>query len=152
VSDGTTVAERCAVVTSRTLEHVGEWKVELTSNTVDELFAELARVVAEAIGPRASSPHAPFWEHVDLTARDYATLLVDWANELIGRSEAAERAYGNVRNLIVEASPEGSLRLEADVLGEPVEEWVSPVKAATYHGATVEQQDDGWRAVVLLDV
>ena len=33
-----------------------------------------------------------------------------------------------------------------------VEEWVSPLKAATYHGATVERQDSGWRAVVLFDV
>jgi Archease protein family (DUF101/UPF0211). len=54
--------------------------------------------------------------------------------------------------MIVAASPDGSVRLEADVLGEPVEEWVSPLKAATYHGATVERQDSGWRAVVLFDV
>ena len=76
--------------------------------------------------------------------------------------------------MIVAASPDGSVRLEAaatdlghpievpvgpgtlgrvmNVLGEPVEEWVSPLKAATYHGATVERQDSGWRAVVLFDV
>jgi SHS2 domain-containing protein len=137
---------------SQTLHHVGEWKVELRADTLDELFAELARMLAEAAGSRRT-PSAPrAWEHVELEARDRAALLADWANELIGRSEVAGRAYGDVRNLIVETGPAGSARLIADVRGDPVDEWVSPVKAATYHGATVERQAGGWRAVLLFDV
>ena len=136
---------------SRTLQHVGEWKVELRANTVDELFVELARVVADATGPRGSPPAPGEWEHVELAARDYATLLVDWANELIGRSEVVARAYGTVRNLIIESAPGGPARLSADVRGEPVMEWASPLKAATYHDAAVERQGD-WRAIVLFDV
>jgi len=136
---------------SRTLQHVGEWKVELRAGTLEELFAELARVVADAAGPRGSPPAPGDWEHVELAARDCTTLLVDWANELIGRSEIEQRAYGSVRNLIIESAPGGPARLSADVRGEPVVEWVSPVKAATYHGAALERQGD-WRAIVLLDV
>ena len=39
----------------RTLEHVGEWKIELRATSVSELLVEMALVVAEAIGPRAPS-------------------------------------------------------------------------------------------------
>ena len=143
----------CAMTaSSRTLQHVGEWKLELRADTIEELFAEIARVLADAAGP-VRTPLAPgAWEHVELEARDHATLLVDWANELIGRAEIAGRAYGDVRNLIVESGSMAPARLVADVRGEPVDEWVSPLKAATYHAATVERLGNAWRAVVLFDV
>lgn len=137
---------------SQTLQHVGEWKVELRADTIEELFVELARTLAHAAGP-VSTPRGPgAWEHVELEARDRVALLVDWGNELIGRSEVGGRAYGDVKHLVVESEPTSPARLVADVRGQPVEEWISPVKAATYHGATVERQGSGWRAVVLFDV
>lgn len=152
---------------SRTLQHVGEWKVELRADSLRELFAELARVVAQAIGPRRVSTSPGEWEHVALEARDHAGLLVDWANELIGRSEVAGCAYIDVPNLRIEPcydpsaeherdqpSPGGdtAIRLVAEVRGDPVDEWVSPLKAATHHGAVVERQGSAWRGVVLFDV
>lgn len=136
---------------SRVLEHVGELKVELEADTLGELFAELARVIADAIGPHVVRESAD-WERVELTARDAPTLLVDWANELIGRSEVAGLAYWKTHILEIVQGPPA--RLAADVLGGAVDEWVSPIKAATYHGAVVERpkDKDHWRAVVLLDV
>lgn len=136
--------------TSRTLEHVGEWQVEVRADTIEELFAELARVLAEAAGP-CRPARATEWESVELEARDLAALAVAWANELIGRGEISGRAYGNVRHLTIE-STSSPVRLAADVSGDLVDEWVSPVKAATYHGAVVEQQGREWRGVMLFDV
>ena len=137
---------------SRTLHHLGEWKVELRGDTIKELFAELARLLGEATGSVRASSVARAWEHVELDAPDQVTLLVDWANELIGRSEVGGCAYGDVRNLTVESGPTSAARLVADVRGAHVDEWVSPLKAATYHGATLERQGSEWRAVVLFDV
>lgn len=137
---------------SRTLHHIGEWKVEVRADTVEGLFVEFARVLAGVTGP-SRSPLAPAaWERVQLEARDHATLLVDWANELIGRSEVAGRAYGNVRHLTIDSASPPGVRLAADVRGDPVDEWVSPAKAATYHDAVVERERGGWRGVVLFDV
>jgi SHS2 domain-containing protein len=149
--------------TSRTLEHVGEWKVELRADTLPELFSELARVLAEECGRRLPSAAPCAWEPVELRAPDLAALLVDWANELIGRSEIATSAYGDVDQLVIEPvpttaatasppTPVTALRLLAGVRGYPVDEWLSAVKAATYHGATVERQGKEWRGEILLDV
>jgi SHS2 domain-containing protein len=138
--------------TSRTLQHVGEWKVELRAAAIEELFVELARILADAAGPRRPTDTPRAWERVELESDDHATLLVDWANELIGRSEVAGRAYGGVRNLVIESAPDRAVHLSADVRGDPVDEWVSPVKAATYHDAIVAREESEWHAVVLLDV
>ena len=138
--------------TSRTLHHVGEWKVELRASTLEELFIQLARTLARAGGPCSEEPSGTAWERVELDAQDHATLLADWANELIGRSEAAVLTYQDVRHLVINRRPDGAVQLTADIRGAPVAEWRSPVKAATYHDASVSRVANEWRAVILLDV
>lgn len=135
----------------RSAPHVGEWKVTLRADTVAELFAEGARVVSRACGRTAGAPAA--WERVSLSARDAPTLLADWLNELIGRSEVECRAYGEVRGLTLAAQPASTeVRLDAEVRGTPVARWRSPLKAATYHDLSVAETNGGWRAQVVLDV
>jgi SHS2 domain-containing protein len=131
--------------TSRTEEHVGEWKVSLRADSIEELFAEAARVVSRACGPATGEPGD--WEPVELRARDDATLLVDWLNELLGRSEVTGRAYDEVRGLTVR---DGGLA--GEVRGKRVRQWRSALKAATYHGLVLERAGRRVSAVVLFDV
>lgn len=144
---------------SRTLQHVGEWKVELRADSLEQLFVELARVIAGETGARsATRAAADTWERVSIESRDYPSLLVDWANELIGRSEIMGCAYGDVRSLRIERGPADQpranepARLSAEVRGQPVDEWRSALKAATYHEVLVEHTDGEWRGQVLFDV
>ncbi|HVA57753.1 MAG TPA: archease [Gemmatimonadaceae bacterium] len=143
----------------RTLAHVGEWRIEVRADSREEVFAEVARQIARAAGPTVGSDGD--WERVALAARDDATLLVDWANELIGRGEAAGRAYAEVRNIALAPSgdtPAASTaafqrsQLTAEIRGRRVPEWRSPLKAATYHGAAFERRRTRWFAALLFDI
>lgn len=146
-----------------TVEHVGEWRIEIRADTVEDLFAEVARFVAAETGVRVGA-FGP-WEDVMLEAHDHEGLLVDWANELIGRSEVLARAYSEVRNLVItptvtssaeDALPASTsdvrLTLRAQVRGQPVTSWESSLKAATYHGVSVRRVANEWRADLLFDV
>ena len=137
-----------SAVTS-SLEHIGEWKVEIAADSLEEIFEEVARFIAASNGVTSHGPVK--WEPVVVVARDTPTLLVDWANELLGRSEANDRAYASVRNLLIDEHP-NEMRLTAEVSGLPVHIWSSPLKAATYHSMQIEQRGRRWYAVVLLDV
>lgn len=130
---------------ARTQEHVGERKLSIRADTLEDVFREAARVVSRAAGPARGEPGP--WEHISLTGRDPASLLVDWINELLGRSEVHARAYDDVRDIAVDGS-----HVEAEVRGRPVIAWRSPIKAATYHGLRLERQRGRWAAQVLLDV
>ncbi len=130
---------------ARAREHVGEWQITVWADTPEELFAEAARAVARQCGPVKGEPGP--WEHIELSARDQATLLVDWLNELLALSEIEGRAYAYMQALTVR---DGALT--AEVRGRKVSRWQSPVKAATYHGLSLERQGSRWKAVVLLDV
>lgn len=136
---------------SRTLHHLGEWKIELLADSREELFAELARVLADAAGPAPLQRASTKWESLELEARDLATLLVDFANELVGRAEVTGCAYRVVRGVTLDES-ESAVRLAAELRADRADGAVSPVKAATLHGASAERMAHGWRAVVLLDV
>ena len=135
---------------TRTVEHVGEWQVALTADTLEELFAEVARAIAGSAGAKPGEPAD--WEQVSVTARDVSTLLADWANELLGRSEATGRAYGDVRGVRIRDQRDGTVGISAEVRGRSVEDWRSPLKAATYHALTLEQRGRRWHATMLFDV
>ena len=130
-------------------DHVGELALALEAETLVELFAEAARVVSRECG-EPEGPPGP-WEKIELGARDAATLLADWLNELIGRSEVEGREYADVRGLRI-ADVAGETRLSAEVRGRPVPTWTSALKAATYHGLELERVGKTWRARVLFDV
>ncbi|HEY9229922.1 MAG TPA: archease [Gemmatimonadaceae bacterium] len=136
------------VATSRTQEHVGEWKLTISADSLDDLFREAARVVARAIGPTQGEVGEP--QHVSLAARDTATLLADWMNELIGRSEVDGVAYDDVRVVVIE-SQDGST-LDAEIRGRIVRAWQSPLKAVTYHGLALTSVNDKLRATLVIDV
>jgi SHS2 domain-containing protein len=134
---------------TRTEEHVGEWKVTITADSLEETFREAARLVARECGPTRGANGD--WERVSITARDMATLLADWLNELIGRSEVDGRAYADVRIAGIGDSA-GDAFVDAEIRGKPVRVWRSPLKAATYHGLTLDRDGDRLRATVLIDV
>jgi SHS2 domain-containing protein len=138
-------------------DHVGELELALEADTLEDLFAEAARVVSRECG-ETEGPPGP-WERIELASQEPATLLADWLNELIGRSEVEHRAYGEVRGLTlrnprdaVGAAPGEGWRLVAEVRGRTVRSWESALKAATYHGLELARREGRWRARVLFDV
>lgn len=126
-------------------EHVGEWKLSIWADSLDEIFAEAIRVLADECGEPAGEPSE--WEEVSVRARDNATLLVDFLNEIIGRSEIEERAYFDIDRMRIRDG-----MLTARLRGASVKTWTSPLKAATYHGLELEQEGGRWKAIVLFDV
>ncbi len=135
----------------RTPEHVGEWKVTVSGTTLEDIFVATARLIARAAG-HTTDEQLSEWEPIEVTARDIATLLADWANELIGRTEVSGRAYTELRAVEVSLRERGSARVTAQLRGKRVTQWSSPLKAATYHSLSLEKEGGEWRAQVLFDV
>lgn len=134
---------------TRTTEHVGEWQIAIAAGSREDVFTEVAAFVARAVSGRRA--RTATWESVTVDAPDLPGLLVNWANDLIGRAEAGELVYDATRAVSVQSTASG-WRVEADVRARPVRGWRSPLKAATHHGVVIEQVGARWRAVLLLDV
>lgn len=131
----------------RLVEHTGEIELFIEAPEVSALLEEAARALAEIMADDAAGTPDGAVEHVELTARDTASLLVDWLNELVYRADVHKRVYANVK--IDRAS---DTRLEATLRGRTPRAPRTAVKAATWHRLSVTKTAEGVRASVVLDV
>src|SRR3970040_421929 len=100
-------------------DHVGEWKVTISGRSIEDVFVATARVIANAAGHTTDDAPAE-WESIEVTARDLPTLLVDWANELLGRSEVTGLAYSELHTVRGAHLNDRSVRVSAQLRGKPV--------------------------------
>jgi SHS2 domain-containing protein len=89
------------------------------------------------------------WIDLEVRSRDREALLVDFANELVGRGEAENRAYDQVTDIVID---DHAAALRARARGRAVSLWRSPLKAATYHAASLRPEGQGWHAQLVFDV
>ncbi len=128
-------------------EHTGEIVLRVRAPSLDGLFVEAARGLAELClgGKRVLPSGDP--RTLSLAARDSAALLVDWLNELIYLAET-ER-WVALEFEAVEVTPT-ALRMRAK--GATLDRAPSLVKAATMHGLHLVREDGMVQADVVLDI
>ncbi len=125
--------------------HTAEVELEIQAPTEEDVFGEALQAVAELIGNGPGGGTAGS-DELAVEARDRATLLAHWLEELVYRAET--------ENLI----PEEAERVELTEDGvRAIVRWRhgSPrplVKGVTYHRLAFEAVDNGVRATVIFDV
>lgn len=119
----------------------------LDAPDLPSLFSQAARGLAELMVERPEAIVAQEPLEVTVEGRDAEALLVSWLDELIYQTEVTGKVYPVVERIELQ---EG--KLSARVLGGPPEAFKTSVKAATFHGLSIEETEEGTRAAVVLDV
>jgi SHS2 domain-containing protein len=140
----------------RYLDDIGTADIafEATGRDLPELFAAAADATTnvmidnlEAIEPRET-------RQIELLNDNIEMLLFDFLQELIFFKDA-RRLLLRVHEVQVDQRDEMYL-LRAKVAGEELDDTRhqqrADVKAVTLHGFSVQKQNDGWNAKVLLDI
>ncbi len=133
-----------------TFDHTADLGLRITADDLDELFAEAARgltsLLIEDPGTLASDDLA----EISVTGEDPDLLLLDLLGELLFRFDTSGFLG---REFAINRTTDG---LRADVRGEVVasqsHRLAREIKAITYHGLKVEQQDGRWLAEVIVDI
>lgn len=132
------------------LEHTADLGFWVTADDPRQLFAAAVGALAELMvsGPREGDIS---WLPLELSGSDLAELLVALLNEVVYLWDA--------ESLLAVALELGELtpvrlvgRLGVLPRDPARHRTAEPVKAVTYHAASVEPQGQGWRAQVILDV
>jgi len=112
-----------------------------------EVAGEAGRALASlTLGeplPEAAGP----WREIEVHSPDAVALLVDWLNELIYLAESEH--WMPLEFDVVEAT---GTYLHARTRGRSLGTSPSLVKAATHHGAQLEEMDGVLEAHLLLDI
>jgi SHS2 domain-containing protein len=138
------------------IPHTADIGLRAWAPDLDGLFEEGALGLAElAAGSSADPPHtADATVPVELEADDLVGLAYAWLNELIGIAEIRRAALVSIEDLDVEGVAPARLsgRVTLRSFGGPMRGPLRHLKAATYHGLTVERTGSGWTLVAYLDV
>jgi len=126
------------------VEHAAELELVIEAPTEAAVFADALTAFAELVG----DGDADGVRHtIELEADDLGALLVDWLNELVYLAEVERFVPEHLTNLELHGT-----KLRATVRGRGGEPRPL-VKAVTLHGAALERdEEEGWRARVVLDV
>jgi len=128
-------------------EHRGELEIRIEAPSLQALFAEAGRALAEMMQGTPLEPPTAWSDDVVVEAGDREALLVDWLNELVFRSEVTKVLFTEL-----EITHLSDRQLVAAIRGTRVERLRNPVKAATYHGLSIVERAGGLTATVILDV
>lgn len=131
-------------------EHTADIGLRASGSTLPELFINAAAgmesllVAPEQIEARVS-------REVSAEGHDPVSLLVSWLNELIFLFDTE---YLLLKQFAINELT--STHLRATVSGEPYDatrhDLSSAIKAVTWHEASVESDDEGYQASVILDI
>jgi SHS2 domain-containing protein len=131
------------------LEHTADLKIKVSGQDLAELFINAALAVAEQQKPGITDQprEKEEWESAEIQSADLNSLLVDWLNEILSRSDLNGRVY---RHFKIEDLSENYLR--AKMTGQKVEQKQIEIKAATYHGLNIKKTNDHWEAIIIFDI
>ncbi|HEX8795791.1 MAG TPA: archease [Polyangiaceae bacterium] len=128
-------------------DHVGEVQLRLGAASLPGVFEEAARALAELMCAEGGEPEGEPVP-VRIGAPDREALLAAWIDELVFLSETHKRVWVEAR---IERLTDREL--VAVVRGFEPAALRTQVKAATLHGLTIRETDDGrCEATVVLDV
>ena len=135
------------------LEHTGDIGIRAYGGTLEELFANAALGLLEAIAD-LSTVGTTKQTQIEVFAESQEELMVAWLDELNFRHEVEEIFF---RQVEIREISEAPYKLVAVAYGEPVDFTkhviYTEIKSITYHQLIVKQlPDDRWMAQVIFDL
>jgi SHS2 domain-containing protein len=128
------------------LEHTADLALRIYGRTLRELFANAAYAMFSQLADLG--PIAPMVQReVAVEGIDYESLLVNWLNELLYLQETRGEAY-----VTFEIDRLSRRHLQATVHGDRTENIHTLIKAATYHGLSINRTQGWYTSTVVFDV
>jgi SHS2 domain-containing protein len=131
----------------RWIDHTSEVQLQVEAESLGGLAAEAGQALGLLLLRGAAPEPAGPSRELAVDSVDREALMVDWLNEILFVAET--ELWVPVEFEILESSP---TRLRAAARGVPVEDRPAQVKAATFHGLRVEEEDGGVQAEIIFDV
>lgn len=126
--------------------HTSELEMTLAAPTFPALCEEAARGLSDAIAAGTRPAATTRWERARIEGIDRAALLVTWLDELLYLVERTGLLPAETQ---VEQATDGALDARVGLAAGPL---IVHVKAATWSGLDVVEDERGVHATVVLDV
>lgn len=139
----------------RPLDHTADRSIEAWAPDLPDLFCAAAEGMFSESADCAQVAADHDWS-IQVQAASLEDLLLAWLSELLWIAERDEVVLCRFEISDLQQAEQGPCRVRGLAWGGPVPadspHTGAPVKAVTYHGLRVWQQDDLWRARLVFDV
>lgn len=129
------------------IPHTADWSFRAFGRNQRELFANAAHALFTLQGAEPRGNAKTVERDVVVAEIDLESLLVSWLNELLFLQEQHREVYDQFNFSRLNATA-----LDARITGKPRGKMDKIIKAVTFHNLKIEQTQDGWQAVVVVDV
>jgi SHS2 domain-containing protein len=133
-----------------TFDHTADLGIRIRAGSIDALFAEAAEALFAVVITDLATVQPLVEREVILPADELDLLLFDWLKQLLYWWDAEHLLFGKFSVQV------GDKGLTGKAWGEPLDrqrhQLEHEVKAITYHGLVVAQENDGWLAEVIVDI
>jgi SHS2 domain-containing protein len=134
----------------KTFPHTADLGLRIRALTREALFADAARGLFSMLVVNLEDVRPIQQIRIELHGDELEYLLFDWLTELLYRFETEHLLLRDF-----DVTFDGST-LSATCRGEPMDparhQMDHEVKAITYHGLRIIQEDNGWLAEVIVDI
>lgn len=132
------------------MEHPADLRIQAFGKNLPDIFVNMALGMAsQQLGIKKGGGFLRSdekKEEIIIEALDRESLLVNWLNEILYRSEVNKKTYIDFKVLEFKESP---CRIRAEVSGVRLNVKKEDIKAVTYHGSQIKKDKQGWTAVIL---
>ena len=135
------------------LEHKADIKIKVFGKTLEELFENAALAMVSILKHDANlrmDANAANVEKIKIQSSDQETLLADFLNEILAKSQINKKVY-KVKSIKFKVLNK-RVELEAEIVGFPIENFDEDIKAATYHDLKISEKGGSFEAIVLFDI
>ncbi len=133
-----------------TFDHTADLGLRIRAKTIEELFTEAATALFSIIVEDLDSVAQEQEVEVTVSESDREYLLFDWLKALLYHFDGEHLLFARFEATVAEDG------LRAKAWGEPLDLdrhiLSHEVKAITYHGLRVSEEDDGLLAEVIVDI
>lgn len=142
------------------LEHKGDFKIRVFGKTKQELFLNALLGMESGLRPEIDFRNQQYLDarlrragigksrHIKIKSQDSNALLVDFLSEALYLIQTNKEVYNKA-----DFKKFSDTELEADLFGQKVEIFGEDIKAVTYHGLNIRQDNSGiWQTEILFDI
>ena len=129
------------------LEHKADLKIRAFGKTKKELFKNMLLGMNESQRPETKGKKK-IKREIKIRSFGYLSLLIDFLSKVLYYNQTGREIYNDAR-----FTKFTETELKVKLSGCKVERFGEDIKAVTYHGLEVKQNEEGsWQATVLFDI